>query len=342
MKRFFDTLYGNEHARNRLGNALLESKLPHAFLFDGPAGSGKYTFALQIAKALNCENKASDRVPCCNCNNCRRIDEGLFPDVKLLGKAADKATIGVNEIKDFRADMFLSSTESDYKIYIIKDAEKMTPEAQNALLIILEEPPKNVIIMLLTSGSEKILTTIKSRAQYVGMTIFDIPSLREYLLENNQQAKLIYNASSERFDEILVSSNGRIGVALDLLDTKNSLARHERRQTVMKIVSSFAHRSSYTDLYTAVNSLPSKRAELTDYFEEIINALRDMLLSYQAEEFNPLFFTSSENARDARREVSYKKLLNLYDIMNKAHEDNLKNANITTLLNTLCAKIKTA
>ena len=168
MRTFFPSIFGNSFHKNRIATAILEGRLPHALLIDGPGGSGKRLFALEIASALNCEcaNDDTRPLPCGRCNSCRRIKEGSFTDVKVLSRSDQKATIGVKEIKDFRADMYLSATESKYKIYIIDEAEKMTTEAQNALLIILEEPPKNVVILLLASGTDSILTTIKSRTSY--------------------------------------------------------------------------------------------------------------------------------------------------------------------------------
>lgn len=142
VKNYFPRLIGNEETKNRIGKAIESGRLPHAFLIGGPSGSGKSTLAIEIAAAMNCKGEG-DSLPCARCESCRRIYEGIYPDVKILSKAKDRATLGVEAIKDFREDMFLSSTESEHKIYIIDDAECMTPEAQNALLKVLEEPPRD-------------------------------------------------------------------------------------------------------------------------------------------------------------------------------------------------------
>jgi DNA polymerase-3 subunit gamma/tau len=90
-------------------------------LIVGPSGSGKSTLAREIAMAINCEkrNEGAYPMPCGFCNTCRRIREGNFTDIKYLEKPKDRATIGVEAVKDFREDMFLSATESERKIYII-------------------------------------------------------------------------------------------------------------------------------------------------------------------------------------------------------------------------------
>ena len=81
----------------------------------GENGSGKTTLATEIAAAVNCENSSnrSAPLPCGRCASCRRIYEGNFPDLKFLKKKREKATLGVEEVKDFREDMFLSSTEAE-------------------------------------------------------------------------------------------------------------------------------------------------------------------------------------------------------------------------------------
>ena len=133
MSKYFSALFGNEATKARIGRAITDGTLPHAFLVSGPEGSGKATLATEIAAALNCERRGGGELPCHMCNSCRRIKDGSFIDVKWLEKPKDKMTIGVGEVRTFREDMFLSATESDYKVYIIDDADRMTPNAQNAL-----------------------------------------------------------------------------------------------------------------------------------------------------------------------------------------------------------------
>ena len=139
VRDVFPKLYGNAVTKSRLGAAIQNGTLPHAFLIDGEAGSGKMTLALEIAAALNCENKDAHAhsLPCYNSNNCKRILGGGHVDVHVLERADGRATIGVQEIKDMRSDMFLSSTESDYKIYIVRDTERTIRSAFCASGVIL-------------------------------------------------------------------------------------------------------------------------------------------------------------------------------------------------------------
>ena len=341
-KSVFSRLFGNDAAKARIANLISTKRMPHAFLIDGGEGSGKMTLAMEICAALNCESADDSAIPCHSCNSCERIMNGSFTDVKILAKQPDKATIGVGEVKEFRADMYLTSTESDYKIYIIDNAERMTQEAQNALLIILEEPPKNVIIMLLADGTDKILTTIKSRTQYIAMSRFTCEELKGYLLSTNQEAMRLMRADEHRLDEILVSADGRIGRAKVLLDARLSERDKQRREVIIGVVTALRSRADYSRLYTAISALPTKRDELTDILEGLQNALRDMLLSYKSQGFTPIFFTSCKEASDMREGISQKRLMKIYDVITRVHSDNSKNANINLMLTNMTLRIKMA
>ena len=336
---FFPRVLGNERTKNRIGTAIKTGRAPHAFLIDGERGSGKLTLALDIAASLNCE-EAKDTLPCCRCNTCRRIYEGSYLDVKVLAKSEDKATIGVSEIKEFRQDMFLSSTEAHTKVYIIKDAERMTPEAQNALLIVLEEPPKNVVIILLCCGTDRILTTIKSRTQYIPMQRFNKSELENHLKSISEEAVKLSRTDREKFGVILTVSDGVIGTALSLLDPARERAAEEDRADIIEFISALDSRAGYLKLYNAVSALPTKRAELSDALEMIMCALSDIIVTKRDENANTIFFVSADEAIKAGEYMSLGFVLSVYDIVLKTHDDLSKNAGVSALMTTFMSKIK--
>ena len=344
MSRYFTAVYGNDFHKNRIASAIMQSSLPHALLIDGPDGSGKLTFAKEIAAALNCENKesASHPFPCGKCNSCRRIRENTFTDVKILSRQSDKATIGVKEIKDFRSDMYLTATESQYKVYIIDEAEKMTTEAQNALLIILEEPPKNVVIMLLSSSTDAILTTIKSRTQYIPMSRFSTDELDAYLKENNSDAARLSATDKEAYRAMLVSADGRIGKAKELLNPVKREESLAKREEILAVIKAISNGSRYADLYEAITSLPSKRAEFLDALELLVMALADMIAVKKSDEVVTVFFTDTEAAREMCHGISQAKLIKVYDHVIETHSECTKNANVNLAAINLAAKIKLA
>ena len=342
MRPHFEKLLGNVETKERIAKAIENGVLPHALLISGPSGSGKSTYATEIGAALNCENKddKASPLPCTECNNCRRIYNGNFPDVKILAKPGDRATLGVEAVKDFREDMFLSATESDHKVYIIDDAETMTSEAQNSLLKILEEPPAGVTIILLARECDRILTTIKSRVQYIAMTRFSDEELKKNVLNRIPQAKQLYISSPEQFAGIIIGADGRIGHAAELFDPKRASDNLENREETMKIIRSLGGRALYSDIYNAVSALPTKRTEFSEALERLILAVRDLIAVKYVKEGTLLFFTSYETAAQCAKDLTVKRLLAIYDAINEIHGLCAKNANVQNLSLTLIAKLK--
>jgi len=344
MREYFTHLLGNGETKARIGSAIEHRHMPHAFLLTGAEGSGKRTLAYEIAAALNCERSEdkSSPLPCGVCNTCRRIYGGNFTDVKLLEKPKDRATIGVDPIKDLREDMFLSATESEHKVYIIDGAETMTTEAQNALLKVLEEPPSGVVIILLATEGDKMLTTIKSRVQHIALSRFGEGELRKHLLEKSEDARRLLRESPGKLAAIVMSADGRLGQAQALMNKRLSDACEDSRAVILSIVKVLGRGGGYASLYSAVGALPQKRAELSAALELLITAVRDMIAVRHSTDTRLLFFTSREECAAFADEIGIRRLLEAYDAVCEAHGYCAKNANISNLISNLTAKIKPA
>ncbi len=343
MRKYFPKLLGNDGARSRIGRAVEEGRAPHAFLIGGPSGSGKSVLATEIAAAINCERRHDTLhpLPCGTCVTCKRIYEGNFTDVKILEKRKDKATLGVEPIKDFREDMFLSSTESEYKVYIIDDAECMTSEAQNALLKVLEEPPEGVFIILLARECDRILTTIKSRTQYIAMARFSEEEIENFALERSEDAARLARSDVSKFKSAIMSADGRLGLALTLFDQKSASENEESRADALAVVEAASGRGGFADIYSAVMALPQKRAELSIAIEQIICAVRDLIVLKEDGNAPLIFFPTREDGLRYSESTDRKRLFMLYDALCEAQELCQKNANVSNLLINLMARIKT-
>ncbi len=341
--RIFGRLLGNRDTVRRLSDAILKGTLPHALLLVGPRGSGKHTLATEIAAAANCENKGADGypLPCGVCSACKRIYSGNFPDVSYLEKAHGKATIGVDELREFREDMFLSSTEAEFKFYIIEEGDTLTPAAQNALLKVLEEPPKNVHIIMLVSEADKLLSTIKSRTQYVQLELFEYGELKDHVTELMGAAEELSFTSPERLKAILLASQGVIGNAVSMLDASKMDALDSKREQIDGFISVIHKKTPFSKIYTEIMALPQKRDELKSVFEGIRNALRDIVAVHVSENIAPIYYLEREDAEKYASAINLKRLIRVFDVIGDAIDDLDKNAVISSLLTDVAVKLKT-
>ncbi|XEC94857.1 DNA polymerase III subunit gamma/tau [Paenibacillus tarimensis] len=157
----FQDMVGQQHIIQTLQNAIREQRVSHAYLFNGPRGTGKTSAAKIFAKAINCEHGPSVE-PCNECAACQGITSGSIMDVIEIDAASNR---GIDEIRDIRDKVRYAPSEVRYKVYIIDEVHMLTSEAFNALLKTLEEPPGHVVFILATTEPHKLPATIISRCQ---------------------------------------------------------------------------------------------------------------------------------------------------------------------------------
>lgn len=163
-----DSLQINQSILHRFAKLIQVQRLAHAYLFVGPEDIGKSETALRIAKLVNCEGQEETvpQEPCDQCPSCRKIDSGNHPDVFVIDRGEEQS-IKIVQIREMIKRNQLKAFEARKKVFIIKNAEKLTLEGSNALLKTLEEPTDSSLLLLTTSVPEKNLDTIKSRCQRI-------------------------------------------------------------------------------------------------------------------------------------------------------------------------------
>jgi DNA polymerase III, delta'' subunit len=155
----FESLIGQSALKKNLLNTLCTDSCAHAYLFSGPEGIGKSTFAIDFARMLLCTEDGTDA--CGKCAACSTFDTGANPD--FLSIEPDGNSISVESIRKIQSEAIIRPMYSRRKVYFIKQAEKMTQQAQNSLLKTLEEPPLYCVIILSTHNPEMLLPTVRSR-----------------------------------------------------------------------------------------------------------------------------------------------------------------------------------
>lgn len=173
----FDEVVGQEFVTRTLRNSLRTGNISHAYLFEGPRGTGKTSTARILAKALNCEEGPTPD-PCGRCPSCVQIAEGVSVDVVEIDAASNR---GIEDVRELREKVAFSPASARVKVYILDEAHMLTKEAFNALLKVLEEPPAHVLFVMATTEPHKMPPTILSRCQRFTFRSVPVPRLVEHL-----------------------------------------------------------------------------------------------------------------------------------------------------------------
>lgn len=147
-------------AYSLLTNAIKNNKLSHAYLIDANHYDDSYNFILSFVKDIICGQDHEN-----DCILCQRINNNNYPELKIIESEAN--IIKKEQLLELQSDFSRSSIEGNYRIYIIKDCDKMNKQASNCLLKFLEEPNPGIIAILVTNNFSKLLTTIISRCQVI-------------------------------------------------------------------------------------------------------------------------------------------------------------------------------
>ena len=249
----------NKRAQETLAAFVNGGRFPHALLLEGPEGSGRRTFAREIAAALFCRG---ERKPCGTCNQCRKVLEQNHPDVEYYGGDGSRRSFHIDTIRQLRQNAWLLPGEAPCRVCVLCGAENMTDQAQNALLKILEEPPEHTVFILTAENRAMLLPTILSRVQTIRLEPLTpaeiLPVLRERCPDQPGE-KLEWAAETA----------DTIGQALALL-ADESLQKHA--QLAQRMLELLCNGSEY-DLLTAVEPVSRKREDLL----EVCTQLRQLL-----------------------------------------------------------------
>ena len=194
-----------------LTNEIKNNKYSHAYLFESNGNSDTFSIVLSFAKMLLCPHNYSNNNKCVNCTQCDKIDKNIFLDLKII--EPDGLWIKKEQLDSLQKEFSTKSVESNKKVYIIKDAEKLNVQASNSILKFLEEPEEGIIAILITNNVYQLLNTIVSRCQIISLakspTKFNINfNLTEEELKDNLQIvnKFINYLEKEQLDTIVMSN----------------------------------------------------------------------------------------------------------------------------------------
>lgn len=336
MNNIFPKLLGNNAIKDLCGADIRNSKHSHAYIIDGPDGSGKHTAALQIAMAILCHNKGKDGfdLPCGICPSCAKIAAGYSTDVQFVNRG-NNATFQVDVIRNMLSGIGYLPDDGDYKIYIIEEADKMTAQAQNSLLLSLEEPPAHVVFILLTTDSGALLETIRSRAHTLKTEMLSASFILETLHKMRSEGT-ISERDENKLQTAASAASGSLGSAILLCSKSESSPVLKYREIAEQLVYALIFAGS-AEAVNFCRTIDSKRTECEDILFYAMSAVRDYI-ALKNGNHSTLFYTDTEKAHAEAVKTTLPRLLGVYRLLEAAQDDICrKNASISTVFCTLAA-----
>lgn len=292
----FREIVGHEQMIEHLKNAIQSNKVSHAYLFQGDPGSGKGMAADAFAMTLQCESSGTDA--CGNCHSCKQAASRNHPDIIYVTHEKPNS-IGVDDIRSqLVGDVMIKPYNGKYKIYIVEEAEKMTPQAQNALLKTLEEPPAYAVILLLTTNASLLLDTIRSRCVLLNLRPVPDEQVRRYLMEHLEIPD--YQA-----DICVAFAQGSIGKAVSLASSENFNAIKASAMHLMGTIKD----KDINDVINMVKEVQQYKVDIRDYLDILAVWFRDVLYFKATRDVDGVIFKDQlKNIRKNASTSSYEGL----------------------------------
>lgn len=301
----FQDILGHDTIKQHFQKAIELHKVSHAYILAGEAGMGRKSLAHAFALTLLCEKGGSQ--PCMNCHACKQVLSGNHPD--LIHVTHEKpASIGVDDIREQIHDtIMIRPYSSYYKIYIVDEAEKMTIQAQNALLKTIEEPPSYAVIILLTTNGDLFLPTILSRCVQLKLKPLQDSVISEYLVE-----ALGVSESEARL--YAAFARGNLGKAIKLCGSEEFKDMYKRLLAMLRNIRNM----DISDLLEFIKKL-KEEMDIYECLDFMQVWYRDALMFKVTNDANLLIFKEEYSTiSEMSRQIGYDGFENILQAIEKA------------------------
>jgi len=309
-------------------HAIEMDKVSHAYIISGEKGSGKKLLADLFARTLQCERKGTE--PCMECQSCKQALSLNQPDIiRVIHEKPN--TISVEDIRtQINGDIMIRPYSSPYKIYIVDEAEKLSVQAQNALLKTIEEPPVYAVLLLLTTNAGMLLQTIRSRCVILELKPVSSPMVKNYLMEQLEVPE--YHA-----DICTAFAQGNVGKAkrLALSDSFSEMLEH-----ALHLVK-YIHDMEVVDMISDLKRINTYKMEINDYLDLLTVWYRDVLMFKATRDADSLIFSHELiSIREKAQKSSYEGLECIIKSLEKAKIRLNANVNFDMALELLLLTMK--
>lgn len=276
MAKFTDII-GQDQLKEHIQNAITSNKVSHAYIINGERNAGKEFIARIFAMTLQCERGGTE--PCNECHSCKQALSYNQPDIVYISHEKPNS-IGVEDIRgQINNDIGIKPYSSPRKIYIMNEGEKMTPQAQNALLKTLEEPPEYAVILILTDNVEALLPTIISRCVVLNMKPVSDKLVKKYLMEE-------LGVPDYKANICVAFARGNIGKAKLLASSEEFEKVKDEAITLVKYINDM----EINEIVKAIKKIMEYKLDVNDYLDILTVWYRDVLLFKATKDMNSLVF----------------------------------------------------
>lgn len=268
----WQNIIGNSQAITQLQKLLAEGTMPHALLFVGPEGIGKFLMATIIAAALFCEGQQK---PCGKCQSCLHLSAKNHPDLFMV--EPDGQTIKIEQVRTLQSNIALAPYMANKRVVIIDKADSMTVQSANSLLKTLEEPTGDVVFILIAASRQKLLDTILSRCRIV-----DFKPISSEVLAQALEKREIEPVQARVIARL---AEGSFGKALRLLEEDGLAIRNRAVAVLQQLTDSdmeFVWRES-----SALSEID--RTKLFEVLLDLNLLFRDILVMHSDENSNLIY-----------------------------------------------------
>lgn len=323
----FHNIIGHEQMIEHFKSAIQMKKVSHAYIIQGDYDSGKKMLANAFAKTLQCEKKGSD--PCNQCQSCLQADSKNQPDIIYVTHEKPNS-IGIDDVrKQINHTIQIKPYSSEYKIYIVDEVEKMTMEAQNAILKTIEEPPAYAILILLTTNVGKLLPTILSRCVVLNIKPVSSDKIKEHLLSLGVEQK--------QAEFCTAFAMGNVGKAVRAATSDEFQEIKNDCISLLKYVKDM----EIDELINAMKALSKYKLQIYDYLDFMLMWYRDVLILKATGNANELIYKEEYSVLNERgKKSSYEGIQKIIEEIEKAKVRLRANVNFDLTMELLLLTMK--
>ena len=324
----FKDVVGQKDILKYISSAVENNRVSHAYILNGERGSGKKMLANLFAMTLLCET--GDNEPCGKCHSCKQAESGNHPDIIRVTHEKPNS-ISVDDIRtQVNNTVDIKPYQGPYKVYIIPQADMMTPQAQNAILKTIEEPPSYAVFLLLTENAETLLPTINSRCVMLKLRNIKDTLIKKYLMENLE-------IPDYKADMCTAFAQGNMGRAIMLANSDHFNEIREEAVQLLKHISEM----ELNEIVAAVKNISVYKLEITDYLDIIMIWYRDVLLYKATKEIDKVVFKDQlQSIKEQARKSSYEGIELILESLEKAKARLKANVNFDLVMELLFLTIK--